>query len=182
MKRIHGKSAHFEAKNRPLTDRQIRLFKSHLRKKNKAGCILWDRPLPGGYGQFCLNCSRDMAHRVAWRIKNGPVPCGLWVLHRCDVRACCNPEHLFLGTRQDNMDDMVNKNRVAHGVKTWTSKLTPPMVRKILEMADDGMSHRAIAREFGVGSNMPNLIVRGLAWRRVTGIPPNSKHERSRSK
>jgi hypothetical protein len=79
------------------------------------GCILWtgvtDR---GGYGKIGLgghNGGTDAAHRVVWRELRGPVPGGLCVLHKCDVRKCVNPDHLFLGTKKDNTQDMMRKGR-----------------------------------------------------------------------
>ena len=68
--------------------------------------------LPHQYGRI-LGREKKLigAHQAAWVLVNGPIPHGLWVLHRCDNRACCNPAHLFLGTRLDNARDMVSKGR-----------------------------------------------------------------------
>lgn len=65
----------------------------------------------GGYGMVSVDNVMRRAHRVAWELVNGPIPEGIKVLHRCDVRACCNPGHLFLGTQRANIDDMVAKGR-----------------------------------------------------------------------
>ena len=63
------------------------------------------------YGVFWIN-GRDMpAHRVSYSLYKGNIPKGLCVLHKCDVPACVNPNHLFLGTLQDNVADMISKNR-----------------------------------------------------------------------
>ena len=69
-----------------------------------------------GYGQIHDNdyCTTIKAHRASWQVYFGSIPNDLQVLHHCDNRACINPEHLWLGTHQDNMDDMVQKNRQAN--------------------------------------------------------------------
>ena len=67
-----------------------------------------------GYGMFRIKRESYLAHRYSWTLHRGPIPVGLWVLHRCDVPACVNPGHLFLGTHQDNMDDMKRKGRGAN--------------------------------------------------------------------
>jgi hypothetical protein len=76
---------------------------------DSTGCFIWNKTKFGnGYGRYKYN---KRAHRVAWEIVNGPIPNGLLVLHHCDVRACVNPEHLFIGTQLDNMRDMISKGR-----------------------------------------------------------------------
>jgi hypothetical protein len=78
-------------------------------------CWLWQRRLKEfGHGQTNWHGKHSTsAHRVAWELTHGPIPEGLWVLHRCDVPACCNPAHLFLGTHADNVRDMMAKRRHA---------------------------------------------------------------------
>jgi hypothetical protein len=80
-------------------------------------CWEWAGSLDSdGYGQMTvsseLSSSRKLkSHRVAWILAHGPIPVGLGVLHRCDNRRCCRPDHLFLGTQIDNMRDCVSKGR-----------------------------------------------------------------------
>lgn len=90
-------------------------FWPKVEKAEPDGCWEWkanrDR---GGYGRMTVAGTPrkiDSAHRVAWQLTNGPIPDGLWVLHRCDNRGCVNPAHLFLGTRTDNVRDMMAKGR-----------------------------------------------------------------------
>jgi len=64
-----------------------------------------------GYGNLRRNKKSCKAHRIAWEITNGPVPNGFYVLHKCDNPLCCNPNHLFLGTQKENVDDMTAKGR-----------------------------------------------------------------------
>lgn len=64
-----------------------------------------------GYGSVWYRSEAHGAHRVSWKLHRGPIPDGLWVLHKCDVRACCNPAHLWLGTPQDNVQDAIAKGR-----------------------------------------------------------------------
>jgi len=84
--------------------------------RDEAGCWLWTACKGrGGYGIFCYEGRGQVAHRVAWVLTFGALPDGMWLCHRCDVPACVNPAHLFLGTAQDNSNDMVAKGRSAKG-------------------------------------------------------------------
>ena len=76
----------------------------------QTGCVLWMASRnPCGYGQVRWHGRLWLTHRAAWMARHGSIPPGLCVLHRCDVRPCHNPEHLFLGTQKDNMADMAAK-------------------------------------------------------------------------
>lgn len=77
-------------------------------------CWIWTASLrTTGYGQFYYEETVQAAHRVAWKIVNGSIPDGLYVLHKCDNPVCCNPTHLFVGTPKDNVEDMMRKGRHA---------------------------------------------------------------------
>lgn len=97
---------------RPPLPPQLRFDTKVLRTD---GCWLWTAGKSGnGYGAFKLkDGSQVPAHRMAWELARGPIPDGLYVLHRCDNRQCVRPEHLFLGSARDNALDMMAKGR--HG-------------------------------------------------------------------
>lgn len=82
----------------------------------ESDCWLWQRSTKNGYGRFG-DGGRFYAHRESYRAHVGD-PGKLWVLHKCDVKRCCNPEHLFLGTHTDNMRDARAKGRDTHSGKT----------------------------------------------------------------
>ena len=84
-------------------------------------CWLWQARIhKGGYGQFWYDGRMIEAHRAAWMIAFGDIEAGMDVLHRCDVRSCVRPSHLFTGTQQDNMDDMLAKGRATR----WKTTIT----------------------------------------------------------
>ena len=73
----------------------------------ETGCLLWiGTRTARGYGRLSIGGKFWLAHRAAWMTRNGPIPAGLFVCHRCDVRTCINPDHLYLGTAKDNAADI----------------------------------------------------------------------------
>lgn len=100
------------------------------------------------------------AHRLGWEEKNGPIPVGMHVLHKCDVRRCINPEHLFLGKNADNIADKVAKNRqrAAQGEANRHAVLTEEDVRAIRASS---ASQKWLARAYGVSvTHMSNIRTR----------------------
>lgn len=84
-------------------------------------CWIWTAFKEKGYGQFGYEGKVWKAHRMSWLMTNGPISDGLCVLHTCDNRSCVNPDHLFLGTYDDNNKDRSDKNRSngMHGRKDY---------------------------------------------------------------
>lgn len=88
---------------------------------NENGSLILDTPCwewlgtknPNGYGSFSSRYFSGLAHRASWEIFVGPIPDGLFICHKCDNKSCVNPEHLFLGTQYDNMQDKAQKDRLA---------------------------------------------------------------------
>ncbi len=132
------------------------------------GCWEWQRGLfRNGYGQACFDGKKAYAHRLAWAFTNGPILDGLHVCHRCDNRKCCNPGHLFLGTRTDNMRDASAKGRTARGEGHGQSKLTESLVTEIRSRAASGETQRSIAKAAGISEALCSLVVNRKYWRHV---------------
>jgi hypothetical protein len=113
-------------------------------------CHYWVGAIGGnGYGTFTYLRKTVLAHRISYKFYKGEIPEGMCVLHKCDNRMCVNPDHLFLGTHKDNMDDMKNKSRAAAGSKNSQSKLTQGDVDEIREKLKTN-SARRIAYVYGV--------------------------------
>lgn len=132
-----------------------------------SGCQLWCAGTNGaGYGYLTIEGVVRRAVRVAWELANGPIPVGLVLCHKCDVPACINVNHLFLGTHADNMHDRDRKGRGARnwGRKNGSVKLTEQQVRSI---QIDARPQTRIAAQYGVSQSMISLIKTGKNWSQV---------------
>jgi hypothetical protein len=159
--------------------RDVVYFKDRSVVDHATGCWLWQLSLDGGgYGRlstWLVGGVRQTlgAHRAAWEAINGAVPDGLHVLHHCDVRRCCNPDHLFLGTHQDNMRDRESKGRghQMRGSKTGTSKLTERDVGIIKMLLGLGVKGVRLGSLFQVTPDAVSKIRKGRNWAHVTAAP-----------
>ena len=121
------------------------------------------------YGSISIGGKRRSVHRLAFQIAFGPVPAGHDVCHRCDNPICIAPEHLFAGTRSDNMADMVAKGRQTLGEKNGQAKLTEADVLAIRRLISSGDKQSAIAARFGVNPTVVSRIKLGVRWAHTGG-------------
>ena len=120
-----------------------------------------------GYGVCVVAGTLRKAHRVSWELSRGQIPVGMQVCHRCDVRACVNPDHLFLGTNLDNVRDAQAKGRVPLGSKRTLAKLTEQDVEFARASAAAGRPVAWLAREFRVCPKTMRDAVDRVTWRHV---------------
>lgn len=87
-------------------------FESRIERIPESGCWLWTGLLSNvGYGKIGVGTKTESTHRHSYEMFIGEIPKGMQVLHRCDIRCCVNPNHLYLGTQSDNIRDMYAKGR-----------------------------------------------------------------------
>lgn len=101
-----------------------------------------------------------------WTLTRGEIPEGLQVLHKCDTRCCINPDHLFLGTNKDNVDDKVRKGRHPRG-QAAGGKMTEDDVRAIRAMKAAGAMPKAISETLGVTRKCVEGVIYGWRWNHV---------------
>lgn len=139
-------------------------FNESVTRDGDGGCWLWRGGLERkGYGFFHLG-RKISTHRASWILHNGPIPDGMWVLHKCDVRACVNPAHLYLGTVAENARDMVSRARTAVGTRNGSAKLTPEAV---LAIRASNKKTGTLARMYGVDWNVIDKILTRTNWKHI---------------
>ena len=159
-----------------MAERKQRSLKERFEEKFliTPGCWIWQTGVMGNNKYGCFNhASKNLAaHRFSYELYVGPIPEGLHVLHKCDRPTCVNPDHLFLGTHQDNVRDMVSKGRhklppfriPPKGEQQWAAKLTAPQV---LAIRADQRRYKHIAEEYGVSKDLISSIRTRRLWRHI---------------
>ena len=145
-------------------------FWQKVRKSD--GCWEWQaHRFRTGYGALRISGKTETAHRVSYRLNVGPIPEGLWVLHRCDNPGCVRPDHLFLGTRLDNVADMDAKGRRTQAILTVADVQEIRARAEMLPRTRSGKrkmgSMIQLAAEYGVSKGTIKYVVARKLWRHV---------------
>jgi hypothetical protein len=143
-------------------------FWSNVQKDD--GCWLWQAGTSRGYGFLNILGKNVYAHRMSYEIHKGEIPTGMCVLHKCDTPACVNPEHLLIGTHQDNMTDRSKKGRTAQnfgvGEQHYCSKLMNRDIPVIRDMCRTH-THVSVAQQFNVTRQVVDSIIKGETWKHI---------------
>lgn len=137
----------------------------------ETGCWIWlgSKTQSGKkqYGNFSLKGSSMRAHRASWIIYNGNIPDGMQILHSCDIGICVNPEHLRLGTHQENMQEMVARGRHNNASKGllgeahWNTRLSDKQIMEMKRLRAEGAKLREIAEQFDCSEAYASRVIRG---------------------
>ena len=150
-------------------DPRIRFWK-RVNKSGPNGCWVWEGSKDKlGYGRFNLGGRSGrpvLIHHYAWMDIYGRFPRDC-LLHKCDNPSCCNPDHLFEGSRKDNVDDMIAKGRMPRGEKRGHAKLNRKKVLRILQLVKTNRSICSLARQYDVSKNIICGIRDGLRWTHI---------------
>jgi len=159
-------------------DRQSVIRRLYLNTTVVGGCWEFDFRTYKGYGVMSVNSHPYRTHRMSYQIAYGDFDPELFVCHTCDNRACWRPEHLFLGTNQDNVDDKVNKNRQVQGEDHG---LTTFVVQDIIDIRQSINPLSNIAEQYGVSVSTIENIITGRTWKSVP-MGPMIERKRNRPK
>lgn len=166
---VQRRLAFYAANPRHLQNLEQRFWLYVDKSGGHDACWPWTASTRDGYGRFKIESYVTAgSHRVAYLIGHGIDPAGLCVCHRCDNPPCCNPDHLFLGTRLDNTADMIAKGRKRCGDHKGESNanaiLTAEQVSVIRRRILTGETNVAIAADYGVTHQLISRIRRGRSW------------------
>lgn len=140
-------------------------FWSNVVGEPNSGCWLWMGPVDeNGYARFRVGARKARMHRWAFETLVRPLSRSEIVCHKCDVPACVNPSHMFIGSQRDNVEDKVKKGRQSVGRKSPCAKLTEDQVRDI-RASDE--TNRALGRKYGVTHGIIGKIKNREDWKHV---------------
>jgi len=151
-----------------MTNHELFRFESKIMPIPQTGCWEWIGTIVNGYGQFRLKNKGVRAHRVSYCAYVSEFNKNQLILHKCDNKTCVNPDHLFLGTHEDNMKDMVIKNRQAKGTNNGRSKLKDNQVIEIRTLySTREYSQRHLARKYKVTHRNIWQIINKITWNHI---------------
>lgn len=160
---------------------KVRFWARVNREAGADACWPWTGgKTSAGYGAIMVNYKNILAHRFSYELHNGPIPEGMFICHKCDNPACVNPTHLFLGTPQDNMDDMISKGRQVltepptfFGEDHPNAALTWEQVDEMRQLFATGQCSPAeLASRYHITKANVGYIIHWRTWRKDDSPPP----------
>ncbi|MCI0659977.1 MAG: HNH endonuclease [Acidobacteria bacterium] len=157
----------------PPTDLSTSRFWSRVEKRQEDSCWHWLGSIDGrGYGRMGFGTRYFLAHRISYFWSVGPIPKGMFVCHKCDVPACVNPKHLFLGDAHANNQDMKLKGRAKgrgpRGSHNGRARLADSQVEEIRRRySAKNITQSQLALEYGVDQTTVSCLLRGNTWKHL---------------
>lgn len=168
MGRLGEKSSCHGAKVWQLKKRKMERFFAKIAEPDSNGCMLWTAAVRrDGYGLFGLDHGESpiSAHRLSWMIANKrDVPAGHFICHKCDVKLCVSPSHLFSGTPKENLEDASRKRRMRHGNRHPMTKFTARDVVEIRRLYASGVRICDLSRSYKSPHVTIGQIVHRQRW------------------
>lgn len=136
------------------------------------GCWIWKGGLPDdGYPRIAINNKSVLGHVLSYVLHKGVIPEGLHVCHECDNPSCVNPDHLWLGTHSQNMEDRGNKGRWKHngrfGTNINSAKITANDAIEIRKCVELGASQTEMSKRFKLSKSAINSLIKGKTWKQA---------------
>jgi len=150
----------------------IERFNQYVTYEPNTGCHLWTGNYKHtGYGGFTYYNNKSMtSSRASYLIFKGEIPNGMQVCHSCDVKECVNPDHLFVGTHKDNVQDMIQKGRKmsSFGVLNGMSKITDEIVRTIRQNYTGAWGEqKRLCEQYGISAPQMSGLLNNKFWRHI---------------
>ena len=158
------------AHKQPFDEKYIEKTRMRLKKYSDITaslCWIWRGAANPIYGVMYFKRRQTYAHRVSYEVSTGIDPGSFRVCHHCDNPLCINPDHLFLGTDKENMEDCRRKGRGIHGSLCTNSKLKKENVLEIRRLLESGISQYKIAKQFGIAQTSVSGIKNGRYWKHI---------------
>lgn len=136
-------------------EKAYKMFRFLEKIQKTDNCWYWNGTIQSsGYGSICIKFKRYRAHRLSYILFKGNIPKNMFVCHTCDIKHCVNPDHLWLGTLQDNVNDMMNKGRHARVSKEKHSqcKLRTNDISKIRKLHNHGWNYKKLAKHYNIST------------------------------
>lgn len=145
------------------TEEQLKRINLFVNKNQE--CWVWTGSLNSyGYGTATFQGKQALIHRLFYKLYVGLIKPGYLICHKCDNRSCCNPDHLYQGTPQQNAEDCAARGKTARGERQGSAKLTREKVEELRSLYEDGRTQKSLAEQFKISQSNVSKITRRASW------------------